>query len=510
MYKRKCDFSGQDIISMYPPNSPFKVYAQDVWWSDCWDGLEYGRDFDFSRPFFEQFRELQLEVPRLALVNKRSENAKFTNHAANNKNCYLSSCVFDSEDIYYSDWVVDHSRDLVDCSYMHEGSELCYETYYAWGAYWAFFSEFIKRCENVWFCYDCMHCKDCFLCTNVRNKQYCFENEQLSQEEYEKRVRDIFPLSASVLQEYRRRYSVFKEQRAIHPAVYQVQSVNSTGDLLFYCKNAKQCFDCIEMEDSHQCVDTIQVKDSFGLYHVGWAELMYESHAIANGYMCLFCHFTYDNKNVTYCDGTQNSKNLFGCVGLNKKEYCIFNKQYDREEFERLSARIVEHMRKDGSGGEATGSWGEFFPMEFSPFAYNQSRAPEYYPITKEMAKQKRIPWSDYESPPLDVPRVIAAKDLPEHIADIPADVLGWAITCEVSGVPFQVIKKEYDFYKQLQLPVPRRHPNQRYLDRMAMRNPRKLWHRTCAKCQKGITTSYSPNRPEVVYCERCYLEAVY
>ena len=85
MYKRKCDATGKDIISMYPPDSPFKIYEQSVWWGDSWNALDYGRDFDFNRPFFEQSRELQLEVPRLALVNKNSKNSQFTNHSADNK-----------------------------------------------------------------------------------------------------------------------------------------------------------------------------------------------------------------------------------------------------------------------------------------------------------------------------------------------------------------------------------------------------------------------------------------
>lgn len=41
-------------------------------------------------------------------------------------------------------------------------------------------------------------------------------------------------------------------------------------------------------------------------------------------------------------------------------------------------------------------------------------------------------------------------------------------------------------------------------------RNPHKLFSRTCAKCGKSIQTTYSPERPEVVYCEQCYLAAVY
>jgi hypothetical protein len=42
--------------------------------------------------------------------------------------------------------------------------------------------------------------------------------------------------------------------------------------------------------------------------------------------------------------------------------------------------------------------------------------------------------------------------------------------------------------------------------------NPPKLWHRKCMKegCQNEFETSYAPERPEIVYCEKCYQQEVY
>lgn len=502
MYRRQCDFSGKEIVSMYPPDSPFKVYEQGVWWSDKWDALEYGRDFDFNRPFFEQFRELQLAVPRVALVNKQSENAHYTNHSGQNKNCYLSSVTFGCEDIYYSDWIIDHCKDLVDCSYMLEGCERCYETYYGWGSYQCSFCDFVKRCQDCWFCFDCTNCRDCFLCWNLRNTQYCIENEQLSKETYERQLRDLLPFDYAKMREYGDRYIDFKATRAIHPETYQVQTETSTGDLLFSTKQCNECYDAITAEDCRYCVDVIDVKNCMDIYHVGWAELMYECHAISNGYHCLFCHFTYDNKNAILCDCTQNSSNLFGCAGLNQSSYCILNKQCSKTEYEALVPKMITHMQH-------TGEWGEFFPLAFSPFGYNQSRAPEYYPLTEEQAMARGIPWSTYQPPPPDAKRTIAATRLPGRITEIPDDVLNWAILCEITEQPFKIIRQEYDFYRSRGIPLPRCHPNQRYLNRMAQRPPRKLWQRQCAKCRKDIQTTYAPERPETVHCEECYLSTV-
>jgi len=80
IYKRKCDFSEKDIISIYSSDKFYKVYDQEIWWSDKWDALDYGRDFDFSKSFFEQFGELMKEVPRMSIFGKNNENNFYTNH----------------------------------------------------------------------------------------------------------------------------------------------------------------------------------------------------------------------------------------------------------------------------------------------------------------------------------------------------------------------------------------------------------------------------------------------
>ena len=77
-YKRTCDATGKSIISIYRPDVPFPVYTQEYWKSDAWDALSYGLDFDFNRPFFEQYEKLRRTVPHLALVNSSSVNSEYT------------------------------------------------------------------------------------------------------------------------------------------------------------------------------------------------------------------------------------------------------------------------------------------------------------------------------------------------------------------------------------------------------------------------------------------------
>ena len=118
--------------------------------------------------------------------------------------------------------------------------------------------------------------------------------------------------------------------------------------------------------------------------------------------------------------------------------------------------------------------------------------------------------WSTYQQPFPKVEKIIPANKLPNNIKEIPDDILNRAIECEVTKKPFKIIKQELEFYRKHNLPIPKRHPDQRHIDRMDLRNPRKLYDRKCDKCSKNIKTTYSPDRKEIVYCEECYNREVY
>jgi hypothetical protein len=91
--------------------------------------------------------------------------------------------------------------------------------------------------------------------------------------------------------------------------------------------------------------------------------------------------------------------------------------------------------------------------------------------------------WSTYEAPFPKVEKIIPASKLPDNISDIPDDILNRAIECEITKKPFKIIKQELEFYRKHNLLIPRRHPDQRHLDRVSLRNPRKLFDRKCDKC---------------------------
>jgi len=198
-----------------------------------------------------------------------------------------------------------------------------------------------------------------------------------------------------------------------------------------------------------------------------------------------------------------NSTHLFGCIGLKHKDYCILNKQYSKDEYFELIPKIIEKMKE-------LGEHGEFFSVSSSPFAYNETVAMEYYSLTQDEVEPKGFKWKKQIDEIPNVEKVIPANRLPDNIKEIPDDVCNWAIECEETGRPFLIVKQELEFYRRMNLSIPHLHPDERHKRRMAFTNPRKLFKRNCDKCDKNIETTYSPERPEIVYCEACYHKEVY
>ena len=160
--------------------------------------------------------------------------------------------------------------------------------------------------------------------------------------------------------------------------------------------------------------------------------------------------------------------------------------------------------------------YGEFFPTELSPFAYNETIAQEYFPLTKEQAISQDYKWKDKDE--RNYPIDIKNDNIPDNIKDVTDDIVGKVIECSHKGEcsqqcteAFKIVPEELKFYKRMNLSLPRLCPNCRHYERLSQRNPMKLWHRTCMHkgCANEFETTYAPDRPEIIYCESCYQQEV-
>lgn len=216
LYRRTCDKTGKAIISQFSPDKPFPVYDNDVWWSDAWDPLEYGRDVDLNRSILEQIADLQKVVPRSATNKFDAEGSDYVHNVWHIKGSYLCFNVGYAEDSYYCSECY-YVTDLVDCLLTYH-SERSYELLHASKSSNSRYLEESSRCSNAYFSYDCRNCNDIVLCTNLRNKQYCIRNVQYSKEEYLTKLAEFNFGSRKAVEQLQTEYAALRA-RAIHGTV---------------------------------------------------------------------------------------------------------------------------------------------------------------------------------------------------------------------------------------------------------------------------------------------------
>ena len=483
-YKRNCTLCGKSMVSIYNPEYPGPVYCQPCYWSDNWDTLDYGRDFDFNRTFFEQFKEHRFAVPRITLANEKSVNSEYTNQSNNNRNCYMTVAANECEYCMYGNWL-QKSKECVDCWCVID-CELMYESLFCGNCYHCAFVNDAGDCHNVYFCDDIVGCSDCFGCVALRKKSYCWFNEQLTKEEYEKRFAEV-DWSPEGIQKNREKLRELRLQIPLDH-LHGDFNVNSSGDYIDHNKNANYVFNCGKNENLKYGQDAWEAKDCMDLTETLKNELEYELEGAGWSNGSMFSCKLWTGRDILYSELTFNGEHLLGCVSTIKKKYCIFNKQYSPEDWKTMKAKIVEHMKKNGE-------WGEFFPITISPFAYNETVAQDYFPLTKDEVNAKHWRWYDKPKKEYQIGGdVIACKNRERGCAGVGA---------------FRLHPMEIEFYKKMSLVAPGLCLPCRLHARLALRNPRKLWTRECMRCNKEIQTSYAPSRPEIVYCEQCYYKEV-
>lgn len=511
LYSRKCEFCKKDIIAQLAENNPRSVYCIDCWWSDKFDALNYGREIDFSRSVFDQIHELELSVPHACVSTDLSNiNSEYTHHAGQEKNCYLTFHTTFAEDCYYG-YGVKKAKNCIDVHNCFE-SELCYECVDVNNCYNLNFSQDCFTCSDSSFLRDCIGCKRCFLCTGLRNKEFCFLNKQYSKEEFEKIIKDLNTGSHDNIQKYLNEYRDLQLKHSFKNLKSNMTE-NSLGNYLYKSKDCQFCFDCRDMESCKYCSQMqLGVKNCYDIYQYGVnSELCYEGAMIGtNAYNIRFCYLClWQVSDLTYCIDCYNSSECFGCFGLKKNKFCIFNKQYSEAEYFELKRKIIEKMKNppDPLSNKGGIEWGEFFPIKYSQSAYNETTAQMWFPLTREQALGKGYTWQDHLPGTYYKETLI---ELPDDIKNTDESIIKEVLKCQNCSKNYKIIKQEFDFYKKQNLPIPRNCFECRRIARMKLRDPRYFCERACGKCGQNMITAYVPDKPELVYCEKCYLESVY
>lgn len=496
LYMRKCDLSGRDILSVYSADKPYKVYDQSEWWSDKWDAQSYGRHFDFNRPFFDQFRELYEEVPRVSLHTINAENSYYTCYTLNMKNCYLIFGAGNDEDCMYGKYIA-YSKDCLDSLALYS-CEFCYEGTASDGCYQCRYFTNSRNCSECTMVEDCIACKNCLACFGLRNKEYYVFNQYVGKEKYEKIMKEYTPLTPEKVGFLKQKLEELK-QTLPHLASHTYNCEDCSGDALFNCKNCQNCFDCKNCEDCKYLYNSPKSIRAYDGVYSAPDGLQYCYNTCSTvGSRLMTTYFVWYCDSVYYSMDCLNSRNLFGCVGLRNKDYCIFNRQYTQEDYEKLVPKIIEHMGSD---------WGEYFPYNLAPCAYNETVAQEYFPLNQEQILNINAYFKEIQFESINVEAAYAPA---ENINDISDDICQKTLRCEITGRSFKILPAELTFYRKMGLPIPRRHPDQRHYDRLEKHNAYKLHPHQCSNCGTKVESALTPNFPGKIYCEKCYLQAVY
>jgi len=491
--------TGKSILSGIHPDSMVPVLPDAEWFSKDW-GIEQGMDYDLSKSIFAQSERLFRSVPYPALSTHKCENVI---------GCGMVECT--------NCFMIFGTARTKDSSYTlrTSNSERCMDTVFVDRCEKTFSSAMsgqlnncvqafsCMRCHDCAFLFDCTECESCFCSTNLRRKKYVFMNEQLTQEEYEKRMAQIDLSKTSVFEKYRQEFLKIIREKAIWPENFSEGCTNCTGDGMVDCLDCTGGYQMVKSKNVHdgwfifnsENVDTTAISFDSG-------DCYYTSVAI-NGHDMKFCFIADFSLACEYCVDCRNVEYCFGCVGLNRKKFCIFNKQYTEEEYWSRLDEIKCAMLDQGE-------YGRFFPPAYSPLSMKFGFSYLLSPFSKDeltrmgapdldaMAGVKLAPYGNAEAGD--------AAAVPDGIADVEESVVGKQFYDKDMNRRFSVNQSELANRKENGYPFPRHHHTYRMKELYSQCNTPALESATCAKCNAAITVNHNATfTKRTIYCKTCY-----
>jgi len=333
----------------------------------------------------------------------------------------------------------------------------------------------------------------------LRNKKYCFANEQLSQEEFEAKKREWDFSSHKVWEHAKEYFAEMMREVAWHRAACVDHCENSTGN---YIHHSKDCENCYMLSYHENCANVCfsgphakGILDSLGT--VG-AELAYMCSLPVYCYEARRCFSVSHCRFVEYCAYMQNCQYCFGCCGLVNRKYCVLNKQYSEEEYEELVEKIKGCMKESGE-------WDRFFPGYFAPNPYDESYSGFHFPL------EDKGEYRDAELLEKSDVKTAEVSEIPDRLGDVDEEwVVKQVFWDEEYQRPFQIQTADIEFAKKLGIALPRTY----YINRMQsnfrwMPMIGSLRDGVCGKSGVPIRTNWPAEYDGRILCEEEYLRVV-
>src|SRR3989338_9805543 len=492
------DLSGESLITVLPSNARYPIYKSHEWWGDGWDAISFGKDYDPSKPFFDQLRELQEKIPRPHQVGENNTNCDWCDDAWESKNCYLTRSFLKCENVSYGHRVIE-VKDSLDIVYS-SNLQNSYDCLFCYSSFNLNFSENSKDCIESYFLFDCRNCQNCFMCWNLRNKQYCIRNKQYIKEEYEKELKNIKLDSYKNVENLKVEFEDILKQKAVHRENFNLKKTNSVGN---YMTNCDKCVNVFTVDNSQNCRNSlrgINMKDCIDQAN-SWADEMSGNNSgVTGGYQIKYSSWS-DARYSEYLDMCIECEYCFGCIGLRKKKHCILNKQYAKNEYNELKEKIIQDM-------ENKGEYGKFLPYSMGLCGYNFSTSFLYFSDTKkEDILRLGGYWEDIKENNVEG---MPTNELPDDIKDVPDNIISQALICGKSGWRFNISFNELIFYKENNIPLPRYHFDVRIKNSLKYLTILQSYPYKCSYCKKDIEAYYLPEwNYQKIACEECYKQNI-
>ncbi|MFA6131630.1 MAG: hypothetical protein WC702_00985 [Patescibacteria group bacterium] len=494
--------TGAAVLSYVHPSSGLKVLPDQEWLTK--DFSSEGREYDAKKSFFEQFREMQVQVPLKAANNLIEPE----------KSMALGS--FGDIDSYF---VIDgKTRESMFCLFaantersveIHNVLQAV-ESYHVNDAFNVFRSQYVSDTRgtmNSVFAFIAPDCVDCFGVAIRKHKKNLFFNQPLTENEYKEKILKIDLGKRSAAEEWKNKYYNFLRKEIVWPVNMNFSDENSIGEYLVKARDCHYCYACVERPINlfHTSFTANEALDSAFVTSASGIANCYSSVFLSQTNNCRFCYSMHKCQNMEYSFECENCENCFGCVGLQHKKFHIFNKPYSEEEYwKRVDELKVTMLER--------GEYGKFFPLSFSPIYFLQSASAMYWLSTEKEAKQLGAAIYDPSSADaigetrVDINKARSSNDIPDSIDEIDDSWCGVPIKDEVTGRYFTFLKPEIALYKKLRVAPPNKHFIRRMAEMIQETNSAVFVDRKCDKCGKEMIVSINKTFPEkTVYCIDCF-----
>lgn len=447
----KSALSGTSVLSRYSERDGYRVVTTDEFWSDRVENTEYGRAYDFSRPFFPQFHELMRAVYHVPLNQTNVENSDYVNGGQNIRNCYLCFSILNSQDCLYCLNQFD-GNDNIDCV----GSvrcQFCFACVDIDGCYECEHCADSWSCSNCFGCVGCRSCRHCLGCSGLEQAEYCAFNQQLDKTSYTQLLAELCLSSHAAREQVLRRCEAATSE-CRKSLTRHIQTENCSGAYIARSANIHESIHVVGSTDCGYLAVGVESQDCWKGYY-SKSQLCYQSTGL-NMYNVGYSVVVRDSQDCWYSYFLYGGcAHCFGCAQLKGESYCILNRRYSREEYQELLPRIVAHMRE-------TGEWGMFLSPKLSPHPYSESLARDYLADISDAEILRR----GYRPEPAQElaaaasgRRVLDASELPDAVDGLDlSEFAGAVLRCEQTGNNFNLQRRELEFYARFRIPLPRVH----------------------------------------------------